>query len=166
MTLDAALVVKAALVGIGGTVALDLWAVALKKVSGTPGTNWAMVGRWLGHMPHGRFMHDAIGTAEPVTHELLLGWAFHYAIGVAYGLLLIATAGTTWLQSPSPFEPVALALALLAAPYFVMMPGLGLGIAGSRTPRPQLTRLRSAAAHTVFGLGMYATALVLRGVAH
>lgn len=166
MTFEFVSVLKAACIGIGGTVALDLWAVVLKKVSGTPGTNWAMVGRWLGHMPHGRFMHDAIGMAEPVTHELLLGWAFHYAIGVAYGLLLIATAGTTWLQSPSPFEPVALALALLAAPYFVMMPGLGLGIAGSRTPRPQLTRLKSAAAHTVFGLGMYATALALRSLVH
>jgi hypothetical protein len=54
-----------------------------------------------------------------------------------------------------------LALGLLAAPFFVMMPAMGSGVAGARTPRPNLTRLKSLVGHGVFGLGMYATVLLL-----
>jgi hypothetical protein len=50
---------------------------------------------------------------------------------------------------------------LLVAPYFMMMPGMGMGIAGSRTPKPNVTRLKSVMGHSVFGLGMYATAMAL-----
>jgi len=50
---------------------------------------------------------------------------------------------------------------LLAAPWFMMMPGMGMGIAGSRTPRPNITRLRSVMNHSIFGLGLYATAMAL-----
>lgn len=49
----------------------------------------------------------------------------------------------------------------IPAPYFVMMPGMGSGIAGSKTPQPNVTRLKSFASHSVFGLGMYVTAVGL-----
>jgi len=162
MTIDLMTVLKGVLIGIGGTVALDLWASTLKALTDTPATNWAMVGRWLGHMPQGRFVHEAIAKATLVRHELLLGWAFHYGIGVAYGLVLVLVQGSTWLDRPSPLAPLVLSWALLVAPYFVMMPGLGLGIAGSRTPKPNLTRLKSVLGHTAFGLGMFGTAVALQ----
>ena len=162
MTFDLVTMLKGALIGIGGTVALDLWASMLKALTGTPATNWAMVGRWLGHMPEGRFVHDAIAKAAPVRHELLMGWVFHYGIGVAYGLALVLMQGSTWIESPGPLAPLVLSWALLVAPYFLMMPGLGLGIAGSRTPKPNVTRLKSVLGHTAFGLGMFGTAVALR----
>ena len=49
----------------------------------------------------------------------------------------------------------------VAAPFFVMQPAMGAGIAASRTPRPAAARLHSLVTHTVFGLGLYATALVI-----
>jgi hypothetical protein len=48
----------------------------------------------------------------------------------------------------------------LVAPFFLLQPGMGLGIAGAKTPNPNATRVRSALSHTVFGLGMYASALL------
>ncbi|MCY1457414.1 hypothetical protein D9M71_747140 [compost metagenome] len=49
-------------------------------------------------------------------------------------------------------------LASLAAPFFILQPGMGAGIAASRTPRPNTARLRSLMAHTVFGIGLYLAA--------
>ncbi len=161
MSDDMTLALQAAAIGIGGTLALDAWAALLERLSGTPATNWAMVGRWLAHLREGCFVHEAIGKAAPVRGEAAFGWSFHYAIGIVYGLLLVAWQGAAWLQAPTAAAPVLLSLALLVAPYFVMMPGLGLGPAGSTTPRPNLTRLKSVMGHTAFGLGMYATALLL-----
>jgi hypothetical protein len=68
-----AIVTWAVLVGIGGTVILDLWAAFMQRVFNVPATNWAMVGRWVGHMPAGRFVHDTIGKAAPVSGERAIG---------------------------------------------------------------------------------------------
>jgi hypothetical protein len=43
-----------------------------------------------------------------------------------------------------------------------MQPGMGAGIAASRTPRPNSARLHSVVTHAVFGLGLYAAGLVLK----
>ncbi|MBS0251519.1 MAG: DUF2938 family protein [Proteobacteria bacterium] len=155
------ILVKAAAVGIGGTLVLDLYALFLARVMGVPATNWAMVGRWFGNMPRGQFIQAAMSKAEPVKSEPAIGWIAHYAIGAGYGLLLLALWGRAWLNYPTVLPPMLLSWVLLIAPYFVMMPGMGLGIAGRRTPRPNITRLKSVAGHSVFGLGMYATAVAL-----
>lgn len=152
------------LIGIGGTVVLDLWALFLARVLRVPGTNWPMVGRWIGNMPRGRFVHENMASAPPVKGEAAIGWGAHYAIGASYGLLLLVVAGPAWLARPTVWPPLLLAWALLVAPYFLMMPGMGAGIAGAKTPKPGVTRLKSLIGHSVFGLGMYATALALAAI--
>jgi uncharacterized membrane protein len=155
----AEIIIRAALVGVGGTIVLDLYAFLLQRFFGVPATNWAMVGRWVGHMPRGRFTHETMGKAAPVSGEHTIGWIVHYVIGIGYGLVLVGLWGAEWLRHPTLLPPMILALGLLVAPYFIMMPGMGLGIAGARTPKPNTTRLKSVLGHSVFGLGMYVTAL-------
>ena len=55
---------------------------------------------------------------------------------------------------------VGFVLGAIVAPFFIMQPGMGLGIAASKTPKPNLARLRSAVTHTVFGVGLYLSALL------
>jgi hypothetical protein len=59
-------------------------------------------------------------------------------------------------------------LGSVAAPFLLMQPGMGAGIAASRTPRPTAARLRSLVTHGIFGLGLYATGWVtcLLGMLH
>jgi hypothetical protein len=131
------------------------------RVLKVPATSWAMVGRWLGNMPRGVFAHRSMAEAPPVAGEAAIGWAFHYAVGIGYGLLLLAFCGREWLDRPTLLPPMILVWLLLVLPYFVMMPGMGSGVAGSRTPRPNVTRLKSFVTHSVFGLGLYASASIL-----
>jgi hypothetical protein len=152
---------KAMVVGVGGTILLDLYALMMSRLLGAPAANWAMVGRWIGNMAHGQFVQAAMSEAAPFKGELAIGWIAHYAIGIGYGLLLIKLWGKVWLERPTLLPPVLLAWALLVAPYFIMMPGMGMGIAGSRTPKPNATRLKSVIGHSIFGLGMYATGRLL-----
>jgi len=159
--IDTAMLIKGALVGMAGTVLLDIWALFLAGIMSVPPTNWAMVGRWLGNMAHGKFHHASIGAAEPVKGELTIGWVAHYIIGIGYGLLLLALLGAAWLKEPTVLPPLILSWVLLIAPYFMMMPGMGMGFAGSKTPNPAITRIKSAVAHSVFGLGMYLAAETL-----
>jgi hypothetical protein len=49
----------------------------------------------------------------------------------------------------------------ILAPWFVLQPGMGAGIAASRTPNPRAARLRNLATHTVYGIGLYVSAVAL-----
>jgi len=152
---------RAILIGFGGTVALDVWALLVQRFTGSPAVNWAMVGRWLGHMPKGRFVLRQPGAARPVPGESIIGWSAHYVIGAGYGLAVLGVSGPGWFAAPTPWAPLLVSWALLIAPYFIMMPGMGTGVAGSKTPCPNRTRLKSLAGHTAFGVGMYGSALLL-----
>jgi len=145
------IIFRAALVGIGGTIVLDLYALLMQCMFGVPAGNWKMVGRWLGHMSKCEFVQTNIEQVEPVPAEHALGWTLHYVIGIAYGLLLVAIWGAGWLRQPGIAEPLILALALLVVPYLVMLPGIGMGMSQSRTPTPNVTRLKSVIGHSMFG---------------
>lgn len=148
----------AAVIGTGATLVMDAWWYWQKRVWGVPVLDYAMVGRWLGHLARGRLRHDAITAAPRVAGERLLGWTAHYAIGVAFAGVLLGVAGIGWAHAPSPGPALAVGLASVAAPFLVLQPALGAGVAASRTPRPNAARRRSLVTHLVFGVGLYLAA--------
>lgn len=149
-----------ALVGIGATAVMDAWLLLLSRL-GVPTTSFALVGRWVGHLPRGRFAHAAISKAEPVEFELGLGWLTHYLIGIAYAGLLVAVQGAAWLEQPTYLPALVLGVVTVAAPWFVMQPAMGAGFAATKTPAPLKNCLRSLANHAVFGTGLYLAAAAL-----
>ncbi|AJP57676.1 hypothetical protein UC34_13120 [Pandoraea vervacti] len=151
-------------IGVLATVAMDVWAVLLRRVFGIVPLDFAMVGRWLGHMPAGRFTHAGIGRATPVRGERALGWFAHYAIGVAFAAGWVGLAGPAWLASPTLLPALAFGVVTVVMPFFVMQPALGAGVAASRTPNPTQARLRSLMTHSVFGVGLYAGAWLVRAL--
>ncbi|KVD48736.1 DUF2938 domain-containing protein [Burkholderia ubonensis] len=149
------------LIGAGGTLVMDLWALFRRRAFGTPSLDYALVGRWLGHMASGRFRHASIVAAAPVRHERPLGWLAHYAIGIAFAGLPVALAGTQWISAPTLLPALAAGIGSVAAPFFVMQPAFGFGIAAARTPQPSVARRRSLVTHLSYGLGLYVAAQVL-----
>jgi hypothetical protein len=154
-------VTRATLIGIGATGVMDLWALFLRRAFGLSSLDYAMVGRWLAHMPAGQFAHARIADAREVSGERIIGWAAHYATGIAFAAMLLAACGSGWAREPTLAPALTAGLLTVAAPFLIMQPGLGLGIAASRTPQPNVARLRSLATHAVFGLGLYAAAAIL-----
>jgi hypothetical protein len=150
---------RAVVIGVGATAVLDLWAAFAQRALGLPAANMALLGRWVGHFPRGRFAHDSIAQAEPASGERLIGWLAHYAIGVAFGAALVAIAGLDWARRPTLPPALIFGVVTVAAPLLVMQPAMGLGVAASRTPNPTAARLRSLMSHTVFGVGLYLAAL-------
>jgi hypothetical protein len=145
------------LVGAGATAATDLWAIARKRLLDIPPPDYGLVGRWLAHMARGRFRHDRISAAPPVRGERLTGWTAHYLIGITFAALVPGIWGLAWLRDPTIGPALAVGLGTVAAPFLVMQPGMGAGIAARRTPRPAAARLQSLITHAVFGLGLYAS---------
>lgn len=152
---------RAVAIGIGATVFMDIWAIILNRTIGQPLPNWGMVGRWVRHLPE-RVFHDDIGKAVPYAHEKALGWAFHYLVGILYGVILVVLAGAGWLAAPTFLPAFILGIVTVGAGWFLLAPGMGAGWAASKTPNPTKVRALNLAAHTVFALGMFSTALLIR----
>ena len=150
------LVLIGVLMGIGGTAAMDLWAWLLSKVAGQPFPNWAMPGRWLAHVGQGRLWHHDIAEAKEISGELALGWAFHYGVGILYGVIFVLLAGAEWLANPVFLPLWIFSLLTIAAGWFLLQPGMGLGWAAANTPKPWKARVMGLLAHTAFALGMWA----------
>jgi hypothetical protein len=144
------------LVGAGATAVIDLWAIARRRLLGIPPPDYGLVGRWLAHMTRGRFRHDSIAAAARVPGERLIGWIAHYLIGISFAAILLGVWGPAWMHRPTLGPALVVGIGTVAAPFLVMQPGMGAGIAASRTPRPTAARVQSLVTHAIFGLGLYA----------
>ncbi len=153
---------KSAFVGIGATVLLDVWAIVLSVFFGQARPNWGMVGRWVGHLPRGKVFHDNIADAAPITGERAVGWIFHYAVGIIYGWILVAFAGSAWLANPTFLPAFVLGMVTVLAAWLLLQPGLGVGWFASRAPNPVKVRALNLIGHSVFAIGLFGTALLIR----
>ena len=151
-------------IGIGGTIAMDLWALLLAAVFGLPRPNWGLVGRWFAHLARGMFFHKDITAAEPIPNETALGWFSHYAIGILYAGVLIVFAGREWLSNPTFLPAWIVGLVTVGAGWFILQPGMGAGWAASLRPNPMQVCALNLVSHTVFAAGMFATALLFSSV--
>lgn len=143
--------------GLGATFFMDIVALLRQRLFNVPSLDYRLVGRWLGHMLSGRFRHDSISRAQPLRHERLTGWLFHYLTGVVFAALLLAVAGEHWFYRPTLTPALLMGVFSVAAPWLIMQPALGMGVAASNTPHPRLARLRSLTTHLSFGIGLYVT---------
>jgi hypothetical protein len=154
------LAARAIVIGVGATAAMDLWAQFLKRAFGSQPLNWGLFGRWLAHLPRGYFIHGSIAKASPVTGETAIGWTAHYVIGILLAGALLVLQGLEWARHPTPIPALAFGMVTVVFPFFVMQPGMGAGVASSKTLNPGRARLRSLLTHTVFGIGLYVSALL------
>ena len=159
MIIDVTYFARAVVIGLGATLFMDVWALITKRAFSVPLANYCLVGRWICHMPEGTFMHANIAAAPQRPSECLVGWSFHYIIGAAYAVVLVAIVSGNWLAQPTLLPAVLFGVGSVLVPYLIMQPAFGLGVAAAKAPQPAQARLRSLMAHTAFGVGLYLCAV-------
>ncbi|PUB13088.1 DUF2938 family protein [Yoonia sediminilitoris] len=123
--------------------------------------NWAMPGCGFAHLFKGKMFHEDIEQADEASGELVLGWLLHYGVGVIYGIVFLLIVGSTWLMEPDFLTAGIYAMETIAAGWFILQPGMGLGGAASNTPTPWKSRGLGLIAHTAFGLGLWGSGLLI-----
>nr|WP_237275912.1 DUF2938 family protein [Tenacibaculum ovolyticum] len=78
--------------------------------------------------------------------------------------MLVIVFEKKWLDNPSLFPALVIGLLTMIAPFFVMQPAFGFGIAGSNLPDPNKARLMSLFIHCVYGMGLFITAVVVKKI--
>ena len=159
MSTEATYLLNAVVIGLGATLFMDICALFLKYAFRVPSADYCLVGRWFSHMPEGTFTHTTILNASRKRFECTVGWIAHYVIGTVYALALVALVSVSWLARPTLLPALLFGVGSVLVPFLVMQPSFGLGFAASRAPNPTQARLRSLMAHTVFGVGLYLSAV-------
>jgi hypothetical protein len=95
-----------------------------------------------------------------VPHERVIGWSVHYLTGIAFAAGLVLVRGTEWLAQPTLAPALLFGIATVGAPFLLMQPGMGAGVASRRTPNPTAARVQSVLTHAVFGLGLWVAAWI------
>jgi hypothetical protein len=153
---------RSIVLGVAATALLDLWALFLNRAFGIAPPNWAMVGRWVGHLPAGTLVHEDIGKASPVPNELAIGWAFHYLVGIVFAAALLAIWGLGWARSPTFIPALIVGWVTIGCGWFILQPAMGAGVAAMKRPNAMQIRALNILGHTVFALGLYGAALLIR----
>lgn len=152
---------NAVIIGIGATAFMDLIAFAQKFLLAQQSLNYALVGRWCGHAIQGRFVHRPISASQPIPLERWFGWAVHYLIGVLFALVFLAAIGQSWIEAPSLVPALTFGGLTVLAPFLILQPGMGAGLAARLMPNPNVARLKSFGAHLTFGVGLWIAATCL-----
>ncbi len=155
------IIVKIVLVGIGATFAMDIWSFFLGLLN-IKSLDYRLVGRWIANIPNGQFIHKSIMNVPPVKKELMIGWVSHYIIGISFAFFIVLIYGKDWFDHPRLYPALVIGILTLAAPFFLMQPAFGLGIAGSNIPETNILRLKSFMAHFIYGVGLYLSALLVK----
>lgn len=151
----------AVLLGVGATIFMDVYALIIRKFWNIPSLDYRILGRWIGHFKDGTFSHPNIIQAAPIQGEKALGWVAHYSIGIVFAYVLLFICGEDWLVHPTAFPAIFIGLATTLAPWFIMQPAFGFGIAASKLPNPSIARLRSLQVHLMYGIGLYLAGLFI-----
>lgn len=161
MTFEPGILIWAIPVGLGAALIMDSFGYALRFTLGWQGPRFSPVGRWVLHMPSGVFAHNTIAEASPKQGEMIVGWSVHFLTAIGYALVLLVFGGSNWLAQPDIILALLVGGATIVMPFCVMYPALGFGLAMSKTPAPWTARRKTLINHTVFGLGMWVSGLVL-----
>lgn len=148
--------------GVCATAVMDAWGVVRRHVFGIAVPDYRLVGRWFAHLARGRLRHESIKSSPAVHGECTIGWIAHYTVGIAFAAILLGVWGLAWVRNPAFAPALLVGIGTVAAPFLILQPAMGAGLAASRTPHPAAARLHSLVTHSVFGLGLYAGGWVAR----
>ena len=140
--------------GVLGTLVMDSLNHLFSRTGVLLKIDIGMIGRMAAGWGRGRFRYHHPGEMEQFANELLYGYITHYAIGVGFAvtymlgwdLLVGGPASAVWA--------LVYGVATTAASHFFVLPSMGLGVFGRRSPEGIKGPLSPLANHLFYGVGI------------
>ena len=148
------LVVTGVAAGVLGTLVMDSLNHLFSRTGMLLKIDVGMIGRMAVGWARGRFRYGHPSEVEQVANERLYGYVTHYTIGV--GLAVPYVLGWNLLVGgpASPVWAIAYGVVTTVAAYFFVLPSMGLGVFGRRSPEGIRLALSSLANHLFYGVGI------------
>jgi hypothetical protein len=148
------LVLMVLVAGVLGTLVMDSLNHLFARTGTLPKIDVGMIGRMAVGWARGRFHYRHPGEIEQVANEMLYGYITHYTIGV--GLTVPYVFGWYLLVGgpASPAWAIAYGVLTTLASQFFVLPSMGLGVFGRRSPEGIKLAFSSLANHLFYGVGI------------
>jgi uncharacterized membrane protein YeaQ/YmgE (transglycosylase-associated protein family) len=148
------LVVKGVVAGVLGTVAMDSLNHLFSRTGMILKIDVGMIGRMSAGWVRGRLRYRHPGEIKQVANELLYGYIAHYTIGVVLAVAYMLGWDLLVGGPASPAWALVYGVATTVASVFFVLPSMGLGVFGRRSPEGLKSPLSALANHLFFGVGM------------
>jgi hypothetical protein len=129
-------------------------------LTGTPGANWALSGRWFLMVFDGHPFTPNIAAEPPLPFEYAVGYGAYYAVSLIFAAAYVILFEAILRRPAGLRNGLAFGLATIVFPLLVQMPAMGSGFFGLNTPMPLAIFGRTLVQHSCFGLGLGAGALL------
>ena len=142
-------------VGLLSCLVMDLWQRLLKLTYGINPSDWKIIGRWFIFLIIKQKVYNPnIENEKPFKNELIIGWVFHYFIGIVYSLGFFVLMQFFDIFKANLIDGLIFGLVTLVIPWFFMLPVLGKGFLASKTPRPFFISSLSIWSHVAIGVAI------------
>ena len=148
------LIVTGVVAGVLGTLVMDSLNYLFARTGMLLKIDIGMIGRMSAGWARGRFRYRHPSEMEQVANELLYGYITHYTIGVGFAVTYLLGWDLLVGGPASPVWALAYGVATTIASLFFVLPSMGLGVFGRRSPEGIRAPLSSLANHLFFGVGM------------
>jgi len=148
------LVVTGVVAGVLGTLAMDLLNSLFARTGMLSKIEVGMIGRMAVGWTRGRFRYGHPSEMQQVANEVLYGYVTHHAIGVSLAIPYVLGWDLLVGGPASPVWAIAYGVATTVASVFLVLPSMGLGVFGWRSPEGIKVPLSSLANHLFYGIGM------------
>jgi len=149
-------------VGVAGTVTMDVLGSLSRKAGLSAGANGQWVGRWYIGIARGQFVHADIAASPEHAGEKRAALVGHYVIGITLAVIYVVGAGLAGISPGSFVAAVGYGLATCVFPWFLVLPALGFGVFGRKGPPELKLFISTLLNHLFYGLGLWWIANVLR----
>ena len=127
-------IVTGIIAGVFGTLMMDSLNHLFARTGIILKIDMRMIGRMSAGWIHGRFRYNNPGEMEQAANEMLYGYITHYTISVAFALIYVFGWDLLVGGPASPLWALIFGVATTAAPQFLVLPSMGLGVFGRRSP--------------------------------
>ncbi len=148
------LVVTGVVAGVLGTVVMDSLNHLFARTGMISKIDVGMIGRMAVGWAHGRFRYRSPSEMEQVANEKLYGYITHYTIGVGLAVTYVLSWDLLVGGPASPVWALVYGVATTVASHFFVLPSMGLGVFGRRSPEGIRSPLSSLANHLFYGVGI------------
>ncbi len=129
-------------------------------LTGTPGANWALSGRWFLMVFDGQPFTASISAEPSRLHEYAVGYSAYYVISLIFAAAYLILFEDLLKRPLGLLNGLAFGLVTIVFPLLLQLPAMGSGFFGLNTPTPLAIFGRTLVQHACFGLGLGAGALL------
>ncbi len=148
------LVVIGVVAGVLGTLAMDSLNLLFARTGMFSKIDVGMIGRMAVGWTRRHFRYGHPSEMKQVANEMLYGYITHYTIGVSLSLPYVLGWDLLVGGPASPVWAIAYGVMTTVASYFFVLPSMGLGVFGRRSPEGIRLALSSLANHLFYGVGI------------